>query len=256
MRVTFLGTGTSVGVPVIGCDCAVCRSTDPRNKRRRTSFFVEAAGQHVLVDTPPDFREQALAYRLPRIDAVCFTHAHADHIFGFDDIRRYNTMQGGIIPAYGSASTLRDLQRVFNYIGGEPEAGTYRPQISFETTPAHFAFGELAVEPVLVEHGNKPTQGYLFRHDGRSVAYVPDCHGMAERTVAQLAGIDVMVLDGLRDRPHPTHLTIDESVAVLKRIGARTSYLIHMAHDLDHAVLEARLPAGIKASYDGLVLEW
>lgn len=255
MRVTFLGTGTSVGIPTIGCTCAVCLSTDPRNKRRRTSLYVEAEGVGILIDTPPDFREQALAYRVPRVDAVLFTHAHADHVFGLDDLRRYNVMQGGVIPAYGSAGTLSDLRRIFNYVDEEQEAGVYRPQIAFVEASGSFAIGPVRVEPLRVVHGSKPTQGYLLRHGQASLGYVPDCHDMPDSVVAQARGIELMILDGLRHRPHATHLTVAQSVEILQRIGARRSYLVHMCHDLDHAETERTLPPGIALSYDGLVLE-
>lgn len=256
MRITFLGTGTSVGIPAIGCTCEVCLSNDPKNKRRRSSLFVEAGGQHVLIDTTPDFREQALTYKLPRVDAVCFTHGHADHIFGFDDIRRYNTMQSATIPAYGSQGTLDDLRRIFNYVGEDDGSGVYRPRIDFVTTSGTFHIGPIEVTPALVAHGGKPTQGYRLRLDGRSVGYVPDCHAMPDETVALLAGVDVMILDGLRHRAHATHLTVEQSLALLARIGAKSSYLIHMCHDLDHSATEKLLPPNVRLSYDGLVLSW
>ncbi len=251
-RATFLGTGTSSGVPLIGCDCAVCHSADPRDRRRRTSLYVEAGGTHVLVDAPPDFREQALAWRVPRVDAVLFTHAHADHIFGLDDIRRYNTLQGGVIPAYAGESTLRDLRRVFDYIGLESEPGAYRPQIDFRGITGPFSVGALAVERLPVIHGPKPTDGFLFRYGGARLAYVPDCKAMPEATLARVAGVEVMVLDALRNRPHATHMTVKESLDCLARIGAKQAYLIHMCHDLGHVALERMLPPRTAVAYDGL----
>lgn len=256
MNVTFLGTGTSVGIPAIGCTCAVCRSTDPRNKRRRTSLYVEGGGQNLVIDTPPDFRDQMLTYRVPRIDAVCFTHAHADHIFGFDDIRRFNAMQDAVIPAYGSAATVADLRRIYDYVESEQDPGVYRPQIDFRVISESVRLGGLEVQALPVEHGSKPTHGYLVREGGKSIGYFPDCHGMGDDVVAQLAGVDVMILDGLRDRPHATHLTVAEAIGYLRRIGAGQSWLTHMCHDLDHAATDARLPDGIRLAYDGLVLNW
>ncbi|MCE9615657.1 MAG: MBL fold metallo-hydrolase [Lentisphaerae bacterium] len=255
MNVTFLGTGTSVGIPAIGCQCPVCQSTDPRNNRRRTSLYVQAGGTHLVIDTPPDFREQMLTYRVPRIDAVLFTHAHADHIFGFDDIRRFNAMQDAVIPAYGSASTIADLRRIYNYVESEQDPGVYRPQIDFRTIDRRVQVGGAVVEALPVEHGSKPTHGYVVRAGGVGIGYFPDCHRLEDSVVSQLAGLDVMILDGLRHRPHSTHLTVAESVAYLTRIGARQSYLTHMCHDLDHAATEASLPGGIRVAYDGLVLD-
>ena len=256
MRLQFLGTGTSVGVPAIGCACAVCTSADPRNRRRRTSLYVQASGMSVIVDTPPDFREQALAYKVPRIDAVVFTHAHADHIFGFDDIRRYNALQGSVIPAYGCPDAIANLRRIFNYIDGEHDPGVYRPRINFNEIGGTFSVGDLSITPVPVVHGQKPTFGFIFRAGGRSAGYAPDCHHMDAASVTAFTGIDVMILDALRHRPHSTHLSVAESVDYLKRIGARQSFLTHMCHDLDHADTEAGLPEGMRLAYDGLVLDW
>jgi phosphoribosyl 1,2-cyclic phosphate phosphodiesterase len=256
MKAIFLGTGTSAGVPIIGCCCPVCMSADPRNRRLRTSLYLEAAGKHILVDTPPDFREQALTHRLPRVDAVCFTHAHADHIFGFDDIRRFNTIQDEIIPTYGSADTLANLQRVFNYISTERVPGFYRPRITFHLIEGPFDIGAVRIAPVEVMHGHAAILGFRFDADGRSLGYVPDCSAMSDAAVAAFQGVDVMVLDALRLKPHLTHLTLDDCVALLKRIGATRSYTIHMCHDLDHARTQAVLPEGCFVSYDGLTLAW
>lgn len=249
---TFLGTGTSSGVPIIGCDCAVCTSADGRDRRRRTSLYVEAQGWHVLVDTPPDFREQALMYRLPRVDAVFFTHSHADHIFGFDDIRRYNTIQHEVIPAYAGEATMRDLQRVFDYISTESQPGYYRPQIDFRTLTGPVQLGGLSVEALPVVHGRQPVDGFLFNDGKVRFAYVPDCKEMPESTLERIRGVDVMVLDALRHRPHATHMTVEESLACLERIGATRSFLIHLCHELSHAQLETELPAGVRVAYDGL----
>jgi phosphoribosyl 1,2-cyclic phosphate phosphodiesterase len=253
-KATFLGTGTSSGIPIIGCDCAVCTSADPRDRRRRTSLYVEAGGVHLLVDTPPDFREQALAYRLPRVDAVFFTHSHADHIFGFDDIRRYNTMQRQVIPAYAGEGTMQDLRRVFDYISTERLPGFYRPQIDFRQMEGPVRIGEVMVEALPVIHGPRPTCGFLFSCGAVRFAYVPDCKSMPDATLEHIRGVDVMVLDALRHRQHATHMTLAESLASLERIGAARAYLIHMCHDLAHAELEAALPGGVHVAYDGLVV--
>ena len=255
MKLTFLGTGTSVGVPVIGCECAVCTSTDPRNRRRRTSIYVEAGGVGILVDTAPDFREQALAYHIRQIDAVLFTHSHADHVMGFDDIRVFNVIQDRVIPAYGHAVTMSDVKRIFDYVDTEGEPGVYRPRIEFLDVHGPFAVGAVDVLPVSVVHWEKPTYGYVFTHDEVRIAYVPDCKAMSDEVVDALRGVDVMVLDGLRHREHRTHLTVAECIDLLQRIGAKQSYMIHMTHDLDHEETERELPDGIRLSYDGLTVE-
>ncbi len=252
MKLLFLGTGTSSGIPMIGCDCAVCTSTDPRNKRRRASLYVQSDDTNIIVDTPPDFREQVLQYKVPRIDAVLFTHTHADHIFGLDDIRRFNTMQSSIIPAYASSESMLDIKRIFDYIGKDKIPGFYRPLIEFKEVKEPFDIGTVHIEPVLVEHGNKHTVGYIFAADDQKVGYVPDCHGMLDDAVEKLQGLDIMVLDGLRHTPHKTHLTIEESLGLLSRIKAKQSYMTHMCHDINHEETEKALPDNVKLTYDGL----
>lgn len=257
MKVVFLGTGTSVGVPAIGCDCAVCASVDPRNKRFRSSMYLEAAGKHVVVDTSPDFRSQVLAFKIPRVDALVFTHSHADHILGFDDIRRFNTLQGCIVPAYGSPDTIADMNRIFDYIHHEHPPGVYRPRVEFHEVTAPFEIGGgIKVEPLAVPHARKTTYGYRFEADGRKMGYFPDCHVLPEETIARLQGLDVMILDALRRKPHSTHLSLDESVSALKRVGAGKSFITHMGHDFDHDQIQRELPPSMYVSYDGLKLEW
>ncbi len=255
MKATFLGTGTSIGIPVIGCDCPVCRSEDPRNRRLRTGLFLESDHFNILIDTPPDFREQALTHNIRRVDAVLFTHTHADHIFGFDDIRRFNTIQQSVIPAYGSRESIADLLRIFDYVGTEKVPGLYRPQIEFCEITGPFKLGNINIEPLRVEHGPGFALGFLFRHGDQTFGYVPDCGAMPDEVVEKLSGVDVMVLDALRHKPHRTHLTLEDSIGLLQRIAAKRSFVIHMCHDLDHEELCRTLPDGIKPSFDGLVVE-
>lgn len=251
----FLGTGTSVGVPMIGCRCPVCTSADPRNQRRRTSVYLTIGGWHIIVDTPPDFREQALTFEILRVDAVLITHAHADHLFGFDDIRRFNTIQGMVIPVFAQNETMAELRRIFSYIGDTPKPGVYRPLADFRIINTPFAIGNVTVTPLPVEHGEGQACGYRFDYSNRSVGFVPDCHYMPDSTIKLLQGVDVMVLDALRHRPHSTHFTVEESLSCLSRIGARRSYLIHLCHDLDHATLSNELPSGVEVSFDGLTVD-
>ncbi|MBP5511538.1 MAG: MBL fold metallo-hydrolase [Kiritimatiellae bacterium] len=254
MELTFLGTGTSTGIPMIGCDCPVCRSTDPRNKRRRSCLYVKTECVAFVIDTPPDFREQMLDADIRRLDAVVFTHAHADHVFGFDDVRRFNTLAGDVVlPAYGVPETLARIQRIFSYIKTTPNnLGLFRPLIEFRPVTGPFEIGDVRLTPFEVEHGEKMT-GYLLESGGARVGYVCDCHRIPEHSLAQLTDLDVMILDALRpEPPHPTHLCLSESLALLARIGAKQSYLIHMGHGFDHATLVRNLPPGIAPSYDGL----
>jgi len=256
MKVVFLGTGTSTGVPMIGCNCEVCTSQDLRNKRKRASIYIRTDNAHVVVDTPPDFRVQALEYKIERVDALLYTHSHADHIFGFDDVRRFNTIQQCVIPAYGSPSTISDLKRIFNYVGNQKISGVFRPQIEFHEISGPFEIGDLSVTPLEVKHELKHTYGYRFSANNCSLGYVPDCREMPQTTLDAFKGVDVMILDALRYRPHSTHLSIPESLELLQKIGARKSYLIHMCHDIEHSKVEKELPEGVYLSYDGLTLEW
>ena len=241
---------------MIGCDCAVCTSKNPRNVRRRTSLYLQAAGLNIIVDTTPDFREQMLQFKVRRVDAVLFTHAHADHVFGFDDIRRFNTIQDSIIPAYGCSDTMDNVKRIFNYIHADKVPGFYRPRIEFNVITGPFNLGGIHIDPVYVIHGARDTLGYRFESEGRTLGYVPDCQNMTDEAVAKFKGIDVMILDALRFKPHKTHLTVEESIRFLGRIGAKDSFIIHMCHDLDHDATQQMLPPGVRVSWDGLTLEW
>jgi phosphoribosyl 1,2-cyclic phosphate phosphodiesterase len=252
MRLTFLGTGTSHGVPSIGCECATCQSTDPRDNRLRPSVFLQGARAAVLVDAGPDLRQQALRHRITRVDAIVFTHGHADHILGIDDVRRFNALMKGAMPCYGDADTLDDIRRTFGYIFA-PDApkGGGIPMLDLRPIAAPFTIGDLEVRPVPVRHGRKPILG--FRVGG--FAYLTDCNALADEAWPLLHGLEVLVLDALRERPHPTHFSLNEAVETARRIGARQTYFTHMCHDLPHEATNARLPATMQLAYDGLVLE-
>jgi phosphoribosyl 1,2-cyclic phosphate phosphodiesterase len=251
MRVTMLGSGTSTGVPVIGCDCPVCTSPSPRNKRWRPGLKLEMGGRVVLVDTPTDLRAQALRFGLPRVDAVIFTHAHADHVFGLDEVRIFNFRQGAPIPCYGSASTLQAIRRTFAYVFEETQEGGGKPQLDLIEVGGRFTLLGEEVIPVPVWHGELEVYGYRI---GR-FAYVTDCNAIPESSYALLAGVEVLILDALRYRPHSTHLSVNEAVAVAARIGAPRTILTHIAHEIDHEAPAVALPPGVEFGYDGLVLD-
>ena len=208
-----------------------------------------------VIDTPPDFRQQMLDFQIERCHAVLFTHSHADHIFGFDDIRRFNTIHQCVLPAYAEPDTLAGIRHVFNYIDNKPSnSGLYRAQINFVPILGPFTLGDVHITPLKVEHGAAMT-GYLLNHRGATVGYVPDCTTLPPETIAQLHGVDVMILDCLRYRKHPAHLNLEQSLAYLSQINAKRAYLTHLCHDVDHAVLEGTLPENIRVSYDGLRVE-
>jgi phosphoribosyl 1,2-cyclic phosphate phosphodiesterase len=251
MRVTFLGTGTSTGVPVPTCDCHVCTSGDPRNRRLRPSVRVEWPGASVLVDTATDLREQALRYEIRRIDAVLYTHAHADHVLGLDELRLYNWRQRGPIPAYGSPKTIEALRKTFWYVFDDQPVESTKPAIETHTVDGPFTLLGRRIVPVPLYHGSMPILGFRI---GR-MAYLTDVSRIPDASYRMLEDLDVLVLNALRDRPHPTHLTIEQALAEAERIGARRTYLTHLSHEVEHAAHSARLPRGVDLSYDGLSLE-
>lgn len=253
MHVTFLGTGTSAGIPVIACDCATCRSSDPRDRRWRPSLALAFDdGASVLLDASPDLRAQALQFRLERVDAILLTHAHADHVLGLDDVRIYNFRQGAAIPCYGAGRTLARVRKMFDYVFDPrtPKGGGL-PQLALQELCGPFSLGGAAIIPVPVLHGALPVLG--FRIGG--FAYLTDCNAIPEASWPLLADLDVLVLDALRHREHSSHFAIGQAVEVAQRIGARRTLFTHMSHDLPHAATCDALPAGVSLAYDGLKLE-
>jgi phosphoribosyl 1,2-cyclic phosphate phosphodiesterase len=253
-RVTFLGTGTSSGVPSIGCTCVVCRSTDPRDKRLRPSIHVDVAGRaSILVDTSPDLRQQALTYGMTRLDAILFTHSHADHILGLDEIRRFNYMQHGAIPCYATPEVWENIRKTFHYIfDGVPRLGGGIPLVEAHDIDGQpFSAAGVRVVPVPLLHGTMPMLGFRFGN----FAYLTDCNAIPDESWALLENVETLVIDALRDKKHPTHFSVDEALTAISRIRPRRAYFTHMAHDLGHAHTNARLPAGVELAYDGLVLD-
>ena len=257
LRVTLLGTGTSTGVPVIGCPCRVCTSDDPRDRRLRCAAYVEVAGQGIIIDTGPDFRRQALRTGIKRVDAVLFTHHHFDHVVGLDDLRPFFFRNRRPIPCYARANTAGVLQTMFPYIfrdgsyPGVPRLELCAVDGAFEVPNRYGDGPHVQIQPVEVLHGDLPMHGYRIG----AFAYLTDTSRIPETSFAQLEGLDVLVLDALRHEPHPTHFTFDEAVAAARRIGARQTYFIHMTHNVLHAEEDARLPEGIALGYDGLSFE-
>jgi phosphoribosyl 1,2-cyclic phosphate phosphodiesterase len=255
LRVTVLGSGTSQGVPAIGCDCAVCRSTDPRDRRTRPSIAIDVNGASILVDTSPDLRLQAIANNLRRVDAILFTHNHADHVFGLDDVRRYNQMQKSAIGCYADETTVAGLRRMFSYVfEPPPQLGGGIPQLTLFTIAGSFCMAGVEIVPVPVMHGRLPVLGFRIG----SFAYLTDCNAIPEASWPLLTsdgGVRTLIIDALRHRRHSTHFSIAEAVDVVARLGAERAYLTHICHDLPHAETCAQLPAGVELAYDGLVVE-
>jgi phosphoribosyl 1,2-cyclic phosphate phosphodiesterase len=252
MKFTLLGTGTSTGVPSIGCECETCLSDDPRDKRLRVSVLVEHGGQSVLIDTSSDFRQQALRHRISRLDAVLITHCHADHIFGLDDIRPLN-FRHGALAVYANAPAWRDIRRIFQYIFEPSHFGGGLPQVVAHTVThnAPFCLGrDLRVTPLEVIHGRLPVVAYRCN----DFAYATDLSEIPPETLDGLRDLEVLVLDCLRLKAHPTHLSLERSLAYVEELRPRRAYFTHLAHDIKHARDSRLLPPGVEFAYDGLVI--
>jgi phosphoribosyl 1,2-cyclic phosphate phosphodiesterase len=249
LKITVLGSGTSVGIPTLGCHCAVCTSTDPRDNRLRPSVLVSYQDRRVLIDTTPDFRAQALRARLDRVDAVLFTHAHFDHIMGLDDVRPFNFRQKGRIPIYAAPETMASIQRVFQYIfdGEKKESNVAQldPRL-IEGGPIDL-FG-LEFLPVPVQHGSQTIYGFRFG----AAAYLTDHSAIPDSSLDLLRGLDVLFLDALRYKPHPTHSTVARSLETVERLAPRRAFFTHICHDLAHERAESMLPSHVRLAYDGL----
>lgn len=257
MKLTFLGTGTSFGIPIIGCDCRVCTSPDPRDKRTRVGAVIESSsGARILLDTPPELRLQLVQAGIDRLDAVFFTHDHADHIHGIDDLRAITVRQGAALPLYAEPEVLHRLSQRFPYIfdrSMRPLPGTSKPE--GDARPIRdgdrVRVRDLEVEAISLPHGVMSVLAFRVG----ALGYVTDAKVIPEEARARLRGVKVLVLNALFRRPHPTHLSIGEAVEVAADIGAERTYLLHLTHETSHAELEAELPEGVAPAYDGLVVE-
>ena len=256
-RLIFLGTGTSSGIPVIGCECPVCRSDDPRNRRYRPSVLVRLPGGDLLIDTSPEMRLQLLRERIGLVHAILYTHHHADHLFGLDDARLFPKALDGPVPIYCEDETEETIRKVFDYAFSASAARIPRggvPQLRFERIEPGRTFEVLGqpILPIRLEHGRFRVLGFRIG----DLAYCTDVARIPEESMAMLEGLDTLVLDALRYAPHPTHFTVDEALAVVARLRPRRTWFTHIAHDLDHVAASSRLPEGVSLAYDGLSLEF
>jgi phosphoribosyl 1,2-cyclic phosphate phosphodiesterase len=254
LKITVLGSGTSSGVPTIGCTCAVCHSTDPRDNRLRPSILIAHNSQNIVIDSTPDFRTQALRAGIERLDALVYTHAHADHIFGLDDVRPFNYRHKRNIPIYAHQPTFDVIRRVFDYVFADRlhPPNTNIPKLDVNIVAEEpFDVCGLRFEPIPILHGEALIHGYRVGN----VAYLTDHSHIPPASMERLQGLDILFLDALRHKPHPTHSTVEQSVATALELGAKRTFLTHICHDLPHAETEASLPPGIFMAYDGLTLE-
>jgi len=252
----LLGTGTSFGVPQIGCRCPTCTSADPRDRRTRSGALIETHGKRLLIDTPPELRLQLVATGVDHIDAVLFTHAHADHVHGIDDLRALSVRQGAMLPAYGSRDTMAELVAKFPYIF-DPSivvpVGTSKPELQAHVLEpgTTTSIAAVPVLPLSLPHGDHAVFGYRIG----AVAYLTDVKTIPDDVVTALTDLEVLVLNALLSRPHPLHLSVPEAVAAAQRVGARRTFFTHLTHENTHAALAAKLPPGIAPAYDGLVID-
>ncbi len=255
IEILFLGTGTSAGVPMIGCHCPVCSSSDPRDKRTRPSVVISYNDTRVLIDTTPELRLQCVAHGVDRIDAIVYTHAHADHIMGLDDVRRFNAIQGGPLDVWTDATTFQTLSRCFGYAFRAPSPGTtlFRPHLIHRDITGPFDIAGVTWTPIPLLHGEMPILGFRVGNAGQSggLAYCTDVSHIPEPSLALLEGLDVLVLDALQWRKHTTHFSVEEAMEVSKRIGAKQTLFTHIAHALAHGETNKLLPATMKLAYDG-----
>ncbi|NLI00775.1 MAG: MBL fold metallo-hydrolase [Chthonomonadales bacterium] len=250
MEITFLGSGTSHGVPMIGCTCPVCTSPDPRNKRFRPSIRVENGGRYILVDTTPDLRMQALTFGVTRVDAVLITHTHADHIFGMDELRRFNALMHCEIPVYGDERSLADIRRIYEYVFVPTQKGGGKPKIRLHEAPERFELCGLEVQALPVFHGVLPILAYRFD----DCAYVTDVSRIPDASMERLRGLDILILDTVHPKPHATHFGIREALAVVKELRPRRTFFTHLSHHYEHEQTNALLPENVRLAHDGLVL--
>ncbi len=251
MKILFLGSGTSTGVPVIGCKCTVCSSDDPKNKRTRSSILITTDDKYILVDTTTDLRFQALANSIERVDAVLFTHAHADHIHGIDDLRSFNHIQGRPIPCYGNYDTMENIRHKFSYIFNGSARSDWIPRLEINIISGEFFLYGLRIMPLKIFHGEAAIFGYRIN----DVAYLTDCSGIPDDTKRALQGTKLLILDATRYQPHPKHYGLTQAIEVIEELMPERAILTHLSHTFEHNKVNSELPSGIELAYDGMEIE-
>jgi len=254
MRILFLGTGTSTGVPSMCCDCEVCRSGDPKNKRLRASILVSENGQNILVDTSTDLRQQCLIHRIQHVNHVLFTHHHADHVHGIDELRSFNYFNKTVIPCYGNEPTVQELTQKFSYIfsNGAVQTGGGLPQLKLHTMGGEaFTLGGVLVDPLEITHGKLNIAGYKLNN----TAYITDCSDIPENTQKKLAGLDLLIINALGFAPHPTHFNLDQALSAIETLKPKRALLTHINHKFDHSTISKELPENVELAYDGMTVE-
>ncbi len=246
-----MGTGTSHGVPEVGCNCRVCTSSDPRDRRTRSSLLVETVNGNILIDTATEFRLQAIREGLTRVDSVLYTHCHADHVFGFDDLRRFNELQDSSIPCYAKKDVIEDFRRIFDYVFLETQLGGGKPRVELNIINGPFSICGQDIIPVEIFHGCIEILGYRIGQ----MAYITDCSSIPEGSLQLLKDLDLLILGALRYRPHPTHFSLSEALEVVKLLSPKRTFFTHICHDLHHEDVSKVLPPRTALAYDGLVLE-
>lgn len=251
MEITFLGTGTSHGVPVITCKCSVCSSTNPKNKRTRSSVWVLLDDVSLLIDTATEFRLQALQAQIEHVDGVLYTHCHADHVFGFDDLRVFSQIMNRSIPVYGNEPTITELREVFGYVFRKTQKGGGKPQVETITVDGSFKVKGIPITPIPVFHGALPILGYRIGN----MAYVTDCSFIPEESMKLLTGLELLILGVVRYEPHSTHMHVEQALNLVEELGPRQTYFTHISHLLEHEQVNAALPSHVQLAYDGLRIQ-
>ena len=251
MKITFLGTGTSYGVPMVGCECRVCTSENPKNSRTRSSIIITDGEYNILIDAATELRIQCLKNGVKRLDAVLLTHSHADHVLGFDDLRHFNRIQKTNIPVYGSAETVNSIYRMFSYAFREVSSNGSKPKVTLIPIDGTINLSGKEIIPVDVMHGQEKVTAYRFD----KFAYVTDVSKIPQDSVEKLMGLDILIIAALRNRPHEKHLSIEQAISVVSKLKPKQTFFTHIAHDIEHEETDKTLPAGIKLAYDGLSVE-